>query len=306
MSPEVVRDYSAGEGLRRAVLLRNAVLRQEQELRSQQQALPPLSASAPVKTIPQAFDIISDEDVQDEPVSLSYPWQVSSARTTPISPNTFRSQYIAYDDDSASSSPSSSTSSLESSMIEEREQAWFDDVLSELESGDVPLGASHLDKYDAESNIDEDELLASLTEDLCLTESVSSNSSSLGDLPDLVHSDSENEDDEEDDELDLRDDGANLPSPTSPDFFPKLQASNQDSLNISRMKTHPTPLLSSPTFLHAKGQPSHPARVSQQQADAHDGILHLLPPVFAFPASVRRPHQLALTGRTLIPPAPRQ
>ncbi|KAL9940178.1 hypothetical protein V8E36_000883 [Tilletia maclaganii] len=298
MSPDSLRDFSAGEGLRRAVLVRNAMIaniRREQQLlqqeQQQQHQQAAMLAAANQRIQHTSHTRTASDD--DSFVSLSYPWQLAAAarqaqqQQQPYSPafSSYQSQYIVYDTSSSSSSssspsasPSSSTSSLEASILEEQEQAYFDDLLSELEGGDlihssaVPPAATQLDYGD-----DDDELLASLTSShqdcdddgdaqhqqhssssslRSTSNSLELSSTSFGDLPELIQdgedSGSDDDEDEDDDLGQQDDDGATV---SAVDFI-TLPARVALAPSIAKQQhrqvappSSPSPILGAPRLL---------------------------------------------------------
>ncbi|KAK0541048.1 hypothetical protein OC835_000368 [Tilletia horrida] len=267
MSPDLL-DFSAGEGLRRAVLLKNALLadRIQQQLQLQLQLQQQQQQQQQQAALMAAQAAHNDDGF----IPLAYPWQqqLQAPAPAPVALSSPRSQlslpspyFVGHGGDdltssssssssasaSPSASPSSSVSSLEASIIEEREQAWFDDVLSELEAGDFPPAppAAHcLDNADEDTDeADNEQLLASLTASLQLSrdghshhpapgidisESVPSLRSSstsfelgasLDDVPDLVHDDGMDSSDDEhlgdDDDDDDEQDAAPATPPSS-------------------------------------------------------------------------------------------
>ncbi|CAD6931112.1 unnamed protein product [Tilletia controversa] len=326
-----LRDFSAGEGLRRTVLVRNAMLanlrrvelielkqaQQQQQHQQQQQQLALQAANQSIShhTAPADDD---DEDEDDAFVPVSYPWQQRAAEaSTPDAQQPTHSQGLAYEGDlspgssstssSSSASPSSSTSSLPASIIDEQEQAWFDEVLFELENGldddDDDAADDDDDEADDEALLDSvssiqpaDGLVRS--KDFATTSSLEL-SSSLEDVPDLITDDEEDPGSSDDDDADDDDDEEAQHLPPSSRKLPPSPARVvvHSSNSIPASIDSDIPSRSHNRFLTLSGSADKTKQQKQQQQKqlpgaepgTQDAVLHLLPPTLALPRHLPRP-----------------
>ncbi|KAE8211586.1 hypothetical protein CF327_g4670 [Tilletia walkeri] len=293
MSPDTLRDCSAGDGLRRAVLVRNTMLanfrrvelqfaQQQQQQQQQRQRQLALQAAEHPDFTPVSYPW------QQRPAAASQAHHVSSSAARAGEDIAFEGDLGSSSHSASASSPSSSTSSLPSTDVDEDEQAWFDDVLFELENtiDDV-----------------EDDLLGSVsslhsTDDTARSTSSLELSTSLSDVPELIPDDEElgsgssDEEDDDDDEAQHRSTASTPPSPTSGKLPPSstrvlVHSPNANSASIGA---------DIGSLSHGRFLSTYPcddiekARHGQQQLQQppphpiQDGMLHLLPPLFARPA----------------------